>query len=784
MNVPILDARGATSVPHQAAHLTGPLQTGATHESIPLDAAGMAAVRAGRHLLVLVALAVPLGIDGVQVTATVDPGSQALTLPPVTFAPWTEAGAALAIFVPPSDPVTGIGLPRTVALTGGRLTPDGPVDVPSAELGGLVELQLVEGILGRLLVVMSVEKARIRRTARQILAARALETAQDDALDRHGSDIGVARFTDDIVVQGRQIGTVPRREPDEEYRRRLVLYRKFLRATRRHVAELLNGPGPDDQPNAGPLARLGMTARFTVREGDEPFAVAVHMVSGDTADPRNRFLEYIRAAHLLWPQDTPTANAVHAARLLPSSTRARVEALRATIRATATFIDDAATDAAMAPGLAAALARVGRCRTALGVTTPLTVTRAQADVGSRFELGTGIGVALPAAAELQALADAVSAGVGQDTDPDVSALIRTMTPAPVADDPEGAWFYRACGLRTVHRSASGTLYLSHLPNAGLVITGDQATDPPATVTSGTSLQLESRYQAPGDPGTDAALLAALSRSATAWAAAGGTAWTTLSDADAPSRWAQARPLTVSPPEPIVGMLVGAGLVALADPTAAVRGLGRLPPELVQTLQLDPALAAGLIAGDGNAANALLRLVRILRTEGVSSALPLVTAANDVLLVVGAIGLPGAGLNLNEQRATGFRWYVVPLQGPHGLLRTLASRAVFTPSRPGLWAIIVLAFARASTTVDPYQYQLDLPAGATLDLRQYEFLMNLLGHVTPVGVQVNTYALRQDHVDIGGLGPGSLPPTASHTFRAFRSRSRGLRPSTPDRSTAP
>jgi hypothetical protein len=180
----------------------------------------------------------------------------------------------------------------------------------------------------------------------------------------------------------------------------------------------------------------------------------------------------------------------------------------------------------------------------------------------------------------------------------------------------------------------------------------------------------------------------------------------------------------------------------------------------------------------------VRVVRIMRTEGVSSALTLVTAANDVLIVVGAIGLPGAGLNLNEQRATGFRWYVVPLQGPHGLLRTLASRAVFTPSRPGLWAIIVLAFARASTTVDPYQYQLDLPAGATLDLRQYEFLMNLLGHVTPVGVQVNTYALRQDHVDIGGLGPGSLPPTASHTFRAFRSRSRGLRPSTPDRSTAP
>ena len=783
MNVPTLDARGAASLPHQAAHLTGPLQTGAAYESVPLEAGGTATVRAGRHLLVLVALTSPLGVDGLQVAATADPGSQAVTLPPVTFAPWTEAGAALAVFVPPANPVTGTGLPHTVALAGSRLTPGGPVGVPPAELGRLVELQLVEGILGRLLAVMSAETARIRRTARQILAVRALDTAQGDALDRHGSDLGVARFTNDIAVVNGQIGTVPRSEPDDEYRRRLALYRTFLRANRRRVTDLLNGPGPDDQPNAGPLGQLGLRARFIVREGDEPFAVAVHIVSGDTADPRTRFLGYIRAAYLIWPQDTPTANAVHAARLLPSSTRARIEALRATVRATATFTEDAATDAAMAPGLAAALARAGRCRTALGVTTPLTVTRAQADVGSRFELGTGVSVTLPPAAELQALAAAVTAGGGQGADPEVAALIRTMTPASVAADPEGAWFYRACGLQTVHRAASGTLYLSHLPNAGLVITGNQATDPPATVASGASLPLESRYQAPGDPGTDAALLAALSRSAAAWAAAGGTAWTTLSDADAPSRWAQARPLTVSPPEPIVGMLVGAGLVALADPTTAVQSLGRLPRELVQTLQLDHALAAGLIAGDGTAANALLRLVRILRTQGVSSALPLVTTANDVLLVVGALGLPGAGLNLNEQRATGFRWYVVPLQGPRGSLRTLASRAVFTPFQPGLWAIVVLAFARTGTTVDPYQYQLDLPDGATLDLRQYEFLMNLLAQVTPAGVQVSTFGLRQNHVDVGGLGPGSLPPTASHTFRAFRSRSRGLRPSRPDRSTA-
>jgi hypothetical protein len=55
-----------------------------------------------------------------------------------------------------------------------------------------------------------------------------------------------------------------------------------------------------------------------------------------------------------------------------------------------------------------------------------------APLGARFELGTGVSVTLPEAAELQALADAVSAGTGQDADPDVTAA-GTRPQPPSAD---------------------------------------------------------------------------------------------------------------------------------------------------------------------------------------------------------------------------------------------------------------------------------------------------------------------------------------------------------------
>ena len=49
-------------------------------------------------------------------------------------------------------------------------------------------------------------------------------------------------------------------------------------------------------------------------------------------------------------------------------------------------------------------------------------------------------------------------------------------------------------------------------------------------------------------------------------------------------------------------------------------------------------------------------------------------------------------------------------------------------------------------------------------------MNALDQTYPIGVEVNTYAIRQRHVDLDCDGsPDPLTPTVSKTYRAFRRR---------------
>jgi hypothetical protein len=772
------DGPRAASHLNMLAHLTGPFAGGARDATVLLDAAGRAEVtRSSRHPLLLAALSRPLAERRLRLRAALDPGAVAVTL---EFAPYTEAGAFLPLHLPPVDPVTATAAGFAMQLTLAEVASDGaesPVD--AGEVAGRVELRLLEGLLGRVLYVLGAEKSRLRRVGREIAAMRRLATARDDALDRAGAELGVARLTDRLVVRDGAVETEARREPDDELRRRLALYRPLLVPTRSRLLHLLNGAGAAADPNQGLLAGLGVTDRFRLVEGDDPFAIAVHLVGADTAAPRDNFLTWVRDTHLVWPQNTPQGNVAHAARYLPETTRQRITQLRRDLRSFLLFDGDAATNPAFATFLAQALVRVGSCRAAGGVDAPMTVLRAQAaDQGSRYELGMGVDVRLFPTDELDALGAALADPDRPPApDPEIEALVRSMRPRAAADDPEGRWLLEPCGLRTVHRVDSDTVYVSHLPNFGLVITGQNATDPPGEAAAGSPLFFEARYQAPGDPGANAVLQAGLVRAAQEWAAQGGAPWTVLADADAPARWDEARAVEVDPPEPVATALAGGGLRVLADPSGAVATLKELPGELLQTLQLDPDQAAALGTGSPDAANDLLALVGILRAQGLTSVLPLVTGAGDVLLVVGVIGLPGAGLNLDERRATGFRWYAVPIVpggGPAGDLSAAGSRALFTPQRPGLSAIVVLGYARTGGGTDPYQYRVELPEGSLLDLLQYEFLMNLLDHTFPAGVEVNTFALRRRHVDLDGDGQADpLPPTASRTFRRFRTgRPRG------------
>ena len=208
---------------------------------------------------------------------------------------------------------------------------------------------------------------------------------------------------------------------------------------------------------------------------------------------------------------------------------------------------------------------------------------------------------------------------------------------------------------------------------------------------------------------------------------------------------------------------------MTDAAALAEQLERLPAELVAAIRLAPAQSQAIAAGQAAAARALRDLVDILRAHRIASVLPLVSGSGAVVLLLGAIGLPGAGTNLQDRRSTGFRWYALPIQGSGAQVTSTGSRALFTPSEPGVYALAVVGYARTGDT-DPYEFRVELPDDAMLDVRQYELLMNVLEHAHPAGVDVNTYSIRNEHVDLDGDGVAdALTPAIARTYRAFRRR---------------
>lgn len=1055
------DVFGAGSLRNMAAHLTAPLATGAVESPIPIAPTGGASVEfSSREPLLLCASHTDLGDRGLRLTAnTPDAGIVALE-----FAPWTERAAALPLYRPPTD-ATGFAAPFALTITSLReVLPDGTSTALGHEqIAERLELELVEGVLGRMLYALGAEKPRLRRLGRELAAMRRLESAREDALDRIGAELGVPRFADDLRFRSGHVVTDVRREPDAEYRRRLAVYRPRLLRTPGGLDELLNGPGEPSDANAGPLGEMGLGDRFTLAERDNPFALAVHVVGAEDPAVRENFLEFVRAVHLIWPH--ASADAVHSARFESEQRAQQVDELRADLRDGFSFLTPGPT-AALAPMLASALARVWRCRKHLTATTKWPLKRAQdGAAGSRYELGLGADLQPLPAAELNRLGQEHAAG-RPTADREVQALLSSMTPRSAADDPEGRWLLEPCGIRTVHRVDTATEYVSHLPVFGLAISGPDQVEPTgwtaivpgafaaesprsallyyerATGTAafyiadgsggiallrehsgwrttwtrivpgdfgggpGTDLlfyerstgsaeiwgtdgsggiallqqhagwrstwaeivpgdfggrdgsdlllydraagevelhaidaasaaisllgrytgerrtwshivpgdfaggrrtdlafydrasgllelrtpngqgglelvqrhpdvgrgwthlvpgrfgggsrtdllfydrasgraafyavddgggvsllrehsdwhrawthlvagefgaghatdlllyerssgagefhvsdrsgaltplrhhrdwrrsspqQFEARYHAPGDPGTNVVLVKGIAAADAAWRGPphNGPAWTLISRAEAVAAWqaATARPAN----DPALGVFRASGLPAVTEPGLVVEQLERLPGELVETIRLAPAQTQAIVAGQAATATALRDLVGVLRAHHIASVLPLVSGTNEVLLVLGAIGLPGAGTNLQDRRSTGFRWYAVPIQGSGAQVSATGSRARFTPAEPGIYALVVVGYARTGET-DPYEFRVELPEGALLDVRQYEFLMNLLDHAYPAGVEVNTFSIRSEHVDLDGDGaPDLLTPAVLRSYRAFRRR---------------
>jgi hypothetical protein len=83
--------------------------------------------------------------------------------------------------------------------------------------------------------------------------------------------------------------------------------------------------------------------------------------------------------------------------------------------------------------------------------------------------------------------------------------------------------------------------------------------------------------------------------------------------------------------------------------------------------------------------------------------------------------------------------------------------------------VVLGYVRRGLA-DPYEFRLELPPEALLTLEQYEFVMNVLERVCPIGVQANTFSIRQSHVDLDGDGNAeALPPSLFRTYRRYHRR---------------
>ncbi len=740
---PRIDPHGGAGFIAMASHLTAPLAAGARWRKIPIGADGSLDVTfPTRRPLVQIALKETLANEVASVSASV-PGGAGPKLPTLVFEAWSPAGAALPLLRPAGERVA----PFRLELTG--LRNGAPIAAPN--LAALFEAVLIEGELGRLIATLAAEGARLQREARVVASMRRLNDARDDALDRHGADVGAPRAEGRLAWRPQaggdgEIVVEPGVESDAHFRQRLAIYRPFVAPTPTAATALLRTRLPE----------------VSLTESATRLAVAVRFVGVGGPQSRDALLARLRAERLIHPLGDAASNAVHAARYLPQARRRQVDALRQNIRE----VFDLPPGAAMAPSVAQALGRAARIVKALNLGQKLTIARAQDNAGgSRFEAGLGLAFKLPAVAVADTLRGKLLAARQPGGDAEAESLIQTAAKtAPPAGDATLAWLWTAAGFRTVHSLDAGQVYLSDLPVGGLTIDG------PPTVAVGAAADYRAVFEAPADAATDASLAAALAAATAARAGAGAPDFKTLD----PGQAAAVRAGAVNLPQggAVANVLAGAGLPAYGDAAKVTAALGALPAELHRTLLLDAALGQLIRDGKPAAVAPLSKLVALMKASGVVSLLPLVTAT-DAYVVVGMTSLPVSGVNLGQRTATGVRWSPMPLGGA-GEMRAVGFSSRFGATAAGAVAIAAIGHVRGAGP-DPYEISCDLPQGRMLSLDEYEWLMNALERCFAMGVEINTWSLRQSHVDLDGDGAANpLPPRLSRHYRAYRQpRMRGL-----------
>lgn len=90
------------------------------------------------------------------------------------------------------------------------------------------------------------------------------------------------------------------------------------------------------------------------------------------------------------------------------------------------------------------------------------------------------------------------------------------------------------------------------------------------------------------------------------------------------------------------------------------------------------------------------------------------------------------------------------------------------TRPGIALVVCVAYMRRGLA-DPYEVRVEMPDGAVLDFDQYGYLMNLLEELCPMGVEINTFDIRRNHVSTDGGPPQFLSGEASRGYPRYRQR---------------
>ena len=734
---------GAGAVAAAAAELIGPLSGAAAPTALPWTDQSSSRIEIGaglRYPLLLITLLPDLGQETVAVTVTAQPaGGGPQDQPPVSFGPWTPAGSALPAFVPATGP-DGLAGDFTLTCTAQQIPIDGPaVQLGPEDLAATVRVDLIQGLLGRVLTVLLTEKAALRRAAREITAVRALNIASGPTLDRIGADLDCARFHDELVWDATRgaPGAVPLSPPgtaedDASFRSRLRILRGVRLPSPAWVDTALNGTGDPSSPGSGWLADTGLTQRVKVDETANPLYLAFRLVSpGDPNGPAE-LLQAIRQVYLIWPAGSTDGDTAHQGRMLPPPVLDQVNEARAVL---ASWQLPAAQP--VAPALAAAMQDLDQRCTQLGTRPWPSLLAGQSDAGgSRFELGLGALLAAPDPAKLDA---AVTAATSLG-DPNLAAR-------PRADDPAGIWLLTACGFRTAEPLADGTVFISAAPMGPLELglTPTVGADVPIGVTA----TLVSA--------TDANLDAPMVQVVEAVTAQGTPA---VADPTALLAGIQAPPDGSGLPAALAGL----GLVPVTDVPGFQQQLAAVSARDYAVFDLGAAATAQLLTDQGP----LDRLLTVAAAAGASSVVAVVTADETLALILGVAGLPLAGSNLAGRHTVLFRWQVRGLAGTPVDLAPRRGPSVQV-RWPGNGVSVVSCVAQVRTGAnDPYEWEPSLPPGALLTLRQYEHLMNIAELVTPIGVRADTWDLRQHHVDVDGSGQAHpLPPAAARSYRHYR-----------------